>query len=133
MRKTMTALAGGAALFLLTGQAFAVCANSAGVVGGAAAGAGIGAAVGGPPGAAVGGIIGGVTGAAALPPTACDYVVTQEVPVATIEQEIIVGEPLPETVILHPIPETKTYVFANVNEKRVIVDPQTRVVVEVVN
>jgi hypothetical protein len=37
----------------------------------------------------------------------------------------------PETVVLHPIPETKTYVFANVNEKRVLVDPDTRVVVEV--
>jgi hypothetical protein len=129
----MTALAGGAALLLFAGEAFAVCANSAGVVGGAAAGAGIGAAVGGPPGAVVGGIVGGATGAAALPPTACDYVITQEVPVATIEQEIIVGEPLPETVVLHPIPETKTYVFANVNEKRVLVDPNTRVVIEVVN
>jgi hypothetical protein len=133
MRKSMTALAGGAALLFFTGQAFALCANSAGVVGGAAAGAGIGAAVGGPPGAIAGGIIGGATGAAALPPTACDYVVTQEVPVATIEGEIIVGEPLPETVVLHPIPETRTYVFANVNTKRVLVDPNTRVVVEVVN
>lgn len=133
MRKSMTALAGGAALLFLTGEAFALCANPAGVVGGAAAGAGIGAAVGGPPGAIAGGIIGGATGAAALPPTACDYVVTQEVPVATIEGEIVVGEPLPETVVLHPIPETRTYVFANVNTKRVLVDPDTRVVVEVVN
>ena len=133
MRRTMTALAGGAALLFFAGEAFALCANSAGVVGGAAAGAGIGAAVGGPPGAIAGGIIGGATGAAALPPTACEYVIKEEVPVATIEQEVIVGEPLPETVVLHPIPETKTYVFANVNEKRVLVDPDTRVVVEVVN
>jgi hypothetical protein len=133
MRKSITALAGAAALVFVTGEAFAVCANSAGVVGGAAAGAGIGAAVGGPPGAVVGGIAGAATGAAALPPTACDYIVKQEVPVATIEQEIVVGEPLPETVVLHEIPDTKTYVFANVNEKRVLVDPKTRVVVEVVN
>lgn len=133
MRKSMTVLASGAALLFLAGEALAVCANSAGVVGGAAAGAGIGAAVGGPPGAALGGIIGGVTGAAALPPTACDYVVTQEVPVATIEGEIIVGEPLPDSVVLHRIPDTRTYVFANVNAKRVLVDPDTRVVVEVVN
>jgi len=34
---------------------------------------------------------------------------------------------------LHTIPDTPTYVFANVNERRVIVDPKTRVVLEVIN
>jgi hypothetical protein len=36
-------------------------------------------------------------------------------------------------VVLHPIRETETYVFAYVNEQKVIVNPETRVVVEVVN
>jgi hypothetical protein len=114
-------------------DAFALCSNPAGAVGGAAAGAAAGAAVGGPVGAAVGGVVGGTVGANALPPTACTYVVEQEVDGVDIEGEVVVGEPLPETVVLHEIPESKTYVFAHVNTKRVIVDPDTRVVVEVVN
>jgi hypothetical protein len=82
-------------------------------------------------GAAAGAVIGGTVGAS-LSPTACTYVVSQDVPVVTLEKEVVVGEPLPETVVLYPIPETETYVFANVNGKRVIVDPKTRVVAQVV-
>ena len=51
----------------------------------------------------------------------------------TIEREIVVGEPLPEAVILHPIPQYETHVFAHVNGHRVLVDPDTRAVVEIVN
>jgi hypothetical protein len=117
---------------LLAGQAFALCSNPAGTVGGAAAGAAAGAAIGGPAGAAIGGVVGAV-GGSALPPRACSYVIEQDVEAIAIEDEVIVGRPLPETVVLHEIPETETYVFAHVNDHRVLVDPDTRVVVEVVN
>ena len=133
MRKTIAALVGVSALFLAGEASAAVCSNAGGAIGGAAAGAATGAVVGGPVGAAVGGVVGGAIGSQALPPTACSYVVKTEIPVTKIEKKVIVGEALPATVELHAIPETKTYVFANVNDQRVLVDPQTRVIVEVVN
>jgi hypothetical protein len=133
MRKTLAALVGVSAFFVAGEATAAICSNAGGAVGGAAAGAATGAVVGGPVGAAVGGVIGGAVGSQALPPTACSYVVKTEVPVTKIEQKVVVGEPLPEVVVLHPIPETQTYAFAYVNDQRVLVDPKTRVVVEVVN
>ena len=131
MRKALVALIGGASLFVAS-NAFALCSNAGGALGGAAAGAATGAVVGGPVGAAVGGVIGGAAGSQ-LPPTACSYVVTEKVPTVKIEKQVVVGEQLPATVELHTIPDTQTYVFASVNERRVIVDPKTRVIVEVVN
>jgi hypothetical protein len=131
MRKILV-VALGLGSMLFAGQAFALCSNAGGTVGGAAAGAVTGAVVGGPVGAAVGGVVGGTVGSQ-LPPKACSYVVTEEVPAATIQGELVVGQPLPDAVVLHEIPDTKTYVFASVNEHRVLVDPKTRVVVEVIN
>jgi hypothetical protein len=131
MRKTLFAIVAIPSI-TLAGGALALCTNPAGTVGGAAAGAGVGAVIGGPPGAAIGGVVGGAIGSQALPPTACTYVVEQPVEPVVIESRVVVGEPLPPTVVLHEIPETH-YVFAHVNEHRVLVDPETRVVVEVVN
>jgi hypothetical protein len=133
MRKTLAALVSASALLFAGGASAAVCSNTGGAIGGAAAGAATGAVVGGPVGAAVGGVIGGAVGSQALPPTACSYVVKTEVPITKIERKVVVGEPLPETVELHSIPDTKTYVFANVNSQRAIVDPKTRVVVQVMD
>jgi len=103
---------------------------------GAAGGAVTGAIVGGPIGAAVGGIAGAALGTAIDPPPqeVVRYVETQPVPSSRIvvEEEIVVGKPLPETVVLTPVPEYDTYSYAVVNEQRVIVDPQTRKVVQVI-
>lgn len=132
MRKMMIAAVCGAALLSAT-PAFALCTNAAGTVGGAATGAVAGAVVGGPVGAAVGGVVGGAVGSQALPPTSCSYVLQDDVPPVTIQKQVVVGEPLPQRVTLYPIPQTQTYVFANVNQHRVIVNPRTRVVVEVVD
>jgi hypothetical protein len=49
-----------------------------------------------------------------------------------IEQQVAVGQPLPQQVVLTPIPDQPTYAYAVVNNQRVIVDPQTYVVVGVV-
>ncbi|CAD7028622.1 hypothetical protein REJC140_02653 [Pseudorhizobium endolithicum] len=106
-------------------------------VSGAAGGAVTGAIVGGPVGAAVGGIVGAVAGTAIDPPPreVVTYVQQQPVPATpvVVEQEIVVGKPVPETVVLTTVPEAPQYAYAVVNEQRVIVDPHTRVVVEVVN
>ena len=129
MRKFVFVLAGLGSMLAAT-QSFALCSNAGGTIGGAAAGAATGAVVGGPVGAAVGGVAGAMVGSQ-LPPTACSYVVTEKVQTVKVEK-VVVGEPLPQTVVLHEIPDTKTYVFASVNDQRVLVDPKTRVVIEVV-
>ncbi|MFN7093283.1 MAG: DUF1236 domain-containing protein [Allorhizobium sp.] len=106
-------------------------------VNGAVGGAVTGAIVGGPIGAAVGGIVGAAAGTAIDPPPeqVITYVREQPVPAQPImvQQEIAVGQPLPQTVILTPVPESPTYSYAYVNERRVIVDPQTYTVVQVLD
>jgi hypothetical protein len=132
MRKLLFGIVATSSL-IFAGDAYAVCSNAAGAIGGAAAGATAGAVIGGPVGAAVGGVAGGAIGSQALPPTACSYVVEQEIEGAMIDGAVVVGEPLPPVVVLHEIPDTRTYVFAEVNSQRVLVDPESRVVVEVLN
>jgi hypothetical protein len=128
-------------IIILSATAFALFAPAAsaqeGTVNGAAGGAVTGAIVGGPGGAAVGGVVGAIAGTAIDPPPreVITYVEQQPVPRAAIvvEQEIVVGKPVPETVVLTTVPQAPNYAYAVVNERRVIVDPQTRVVVEVLN
>ncbi|MFN7026639.1 MAG: DUF1236 domain-containing protein [Pseudorhizobium sp.] len=128
-------------IIILSATALAIFAPAAlaqeGTVNGAAGGAVTGAIVGGPVGAAVGGVVGAIAGTAIDPPPreVITYVEQQPVPTAPIvvEQEIVVGKPVPETVVLTTVPQAPTYAYAVVNERRVIVDPQTRVVIEVLN
>lgn len=107
-----------------------------GTVTGAAGGAVTGAIVGGPVGAAVGGVVGAIAGTAVAPPpqTVVTYVQKQKVPAqpVVIERQVVIGEPLPQDVVLTAIPEDPTYAYAVVNNQRVIVDPQTYVVVGVI-
>ncbi|ASY62879.1 hypothetical protein SJ05684_c14310 [Sinorhizobium sojae CCBAU 05684] len=109
--------------------------NDAAVTG-AAGGAATGAIIGGPVGAAIGGAVGLAAGAVLSPPPkpVVTYVEQQPIPAETItiEQPIVVGKPLPRTVMLTPVPENPTYAYAVVNQKRVIVDPETYTVVQVV-
>jgi hypothetical protein len=108
-----------------------------GAVTGAAGGAVTGAVIGGPVGAAVGGVAGAIAGTALDPPPrkVVTYVEQQPMPtdVVVVEETVEVGKPLPQTVVLTPIPEDPTYAYAVVNEQRVIVDPQTYTVVQVLN
>ncbi|MEY9166078.1 hypothetical protein ABIE78_004197 [Sinorhizobium fredii] len=67
-----------------------------------------------------------------LPGEVRTYVMEQKTPSVTFEGEIVVGQPLPETVEIHTIPEQPDFAYAIVNEKRVIINPKTRAVVEVV-
>ncbi|MEY9626138.1 DUF1236 domain-containing protein [Sinorhizobium fredii] len=103
---------------------------------GAAGGAAAGAVIGGPVGAAVGGVAGAIAGAAIdpPPPKVIEYVEAQPLPnqPIVIQEQIVVGKPLPETVVLTPVPEDTRYAYALVNERRVIADPKTRTVVQVI-
>lgn len=121
---------------IVLGSVAAPAVAQEGTVTGAAGGAVTGAIVGGPVGAAVGGVVGAIAGTAVAPPPVevVTYVREQPVPVepVMIEQPIVIGKPVPQTVVLTPVPENPTYAYAVVNNQRVIVDPQTHVVVQVV-
>jgi hypothetical protein len=109
--------------------ALAQASTGTGAVGGAAAGA----VVGGPVGAVVGGTVGAAVGAAAEPPAEVrTYVTRESAPSVRVQEKIVVGEPLPSTVVLRPVPNHADYSFAVVNERRVIVEPKTRKVIQII-
>lgn len=108
--------------------AFAQGSTATGAVGGAAAGA----VVGGPVGAVVGGTVGAAVGSAGEPPPAVrTYVMRERVPSVAVREEVVVGQPLPRTVQVRAIPKHKEYSYAVVNNKRVIVEPRTRKVIQI--
>ena len=115
---------------LLVAMALAPAAASAQyAIGGAVGGALVGGAVAGPAGAAVGAAVGATVGAASefqLPPPQV-YVKGHAVSAA---QGIKVGEPLPRHMAIHPMPRGQ-YSYAVVGHTRVLVNPQTRVVVKI--
>jgi hypothetical protein len=118
------------ALALSPSVCFAQASTATGAIGGAAAGA----VVGGPVGAVVGGAIGGTVGMAAEPPAEVrTYVVRQRHPSVRVEEEVVVGEALPPRVKLYTIPKHRQYSYAIVNERRVIVEPKTRKVIQVID
>jgi hypothetical protein len=122
-----------AAAGLIAGGAIAQESTVNGAVGGAVTGA----IVGGPIGAAVGGVVGAAAGTAIDPPPerVVTYVREQPLPAqpVVVERQVVVGEPLPPTVVLTPVPEAPDYSYAYVNERRVIVDPSTHTVVQVLD
>jgi hypothetical protein len=130
MRKILLALVPAAGL-----MAAPTIAAADGTVGGAAAGAIGGAIIGGPVGAAAGLVIGGVVGTAIdpPPPEVRQYVLEQEAAPVYLEGQLVVGAQLPRQVAIYPIPDDPVYAYAFVNGHRVIVDPQTYVIVEIVS
>ncbi len=117
--------------FMIAPAAFA----QEGAVSGAAGGAVTGAVVGGPVGAVVGGVAGAAVGTVLdpPPPEVRTVVIQQTTPSVVYEQPIVVGQALPTTVVLRPVPGYDNYYYTVVNNERVIVDPQTRTVLQVVN
>ncbi|MBY3227590.1 MULTISPECIES: DUF1236 domain-containing protein [Rhizobium] len=60
------------------------------------------------------------------------YVEKQETPSVTFEGDVAVGTALPDTVEIHTIPDQPDYGYVVVNKKRVLVNPKTRTVIEVI-
>jgi Protein of unknown function (DUF1236) len=118
-----------AASLLASGSAFAQSTTATGAVNGARTGG----AIAGPVGEIVGGTVGAAVGAAVEVPNA---VITSiqgvRTPSVTIEEPVVVGEPLPAAVEVRPVPGYVDYRYAVVNEHRVIVDPRTRRVIRVI-
>jgi hypothetical protein len=130
-KKLITAAA--ASLGLLAGAAYA----QSSTVNGAAGGAVTGAIVGGPVGAAVGGVTGAIVGTAIDPPPrkVVTYVQEQPMPSDTVvvKEKVVVGQPLPETVTVTAVPDNPKYAYAVVNHERVIVEPSSRKVIQVID
>lgn len=118
---------------LMSGAAFAQSSTVNGAVGGAVTGA----IVGGPVGAAVGGVTGAIVGAVVDPSPQKVVTYVQEAPAPStrvvIEEKVVVGQPLPQTVVVTPVPENPNYAYAIVNNERVIVEPSSRKVIQVIN
>ncbi|MBX5157655.1 DUF1236 domain-containing protein [Rhizobium sp. NZLR8] len=124
----------GIATSILLASASAFAQSS--TVNGAAGGAVTGAIVGGPAGAAIGGVAGAVIGTAIDPPPQKVVTYVQQAPAPTkrvvVKEKVVVGQPLPETVVVTPIPDDPKYSYAIVNDERVIVEPSSRKVIQII-
>ena len=67
-----------------------------------------------------------------LPGEVRTYVLEQQVPSVTYEGDVVVGAVVPDTVEIHTIDGHADYAYSVVNDQRVIVNPQTRTIVQVV-
>jgi len=82
-------------------------------------------------GSAIGGAVGAVVD---LPGNVLNFVTGRPVESSVVfEGDIVVGEPLPEVIVIEPVPDDDTYAYAVVNERRVIVDRDTRRVVRIID
>ena len=124
------------ALILAVAVSTAACGTRTGT--GAAAGAVGGAVVGGPVGAAVGGAAGAAVGAIseANEPRFRAYVVREAKPSHTYQGEVVVGTVLPPSgVVFYEVPNefgATQYRYTIVNGRTVLVEPQTRRVVQII-
>jgi len=127
-----------AAAFLVSLPLAASAQSGAGAAAGATTGAVGGAIVGGPVGAVVGGVAGAMVGGIAedRQDRFRTYVVEEKVPSYTYSREVVVGAELPGEVRYYEVPAeygATNYRYTVVNDRTVLVDPQTRRVVQVIN
>ena len=61
------------------------------------------------------------------------YVMEQQVPSVVYQGDVVVGATLPETVEVRTVDGYNDYAYTFVNERRVIVNPQTRAVIQVLD
>lgn len=60
------------------------------------------------------------------------YVLEQQVPSVAYDGDVVVGTVVPDTVEIHTIDGHADYAYSVVNDQRVIINPQTRTIVQVV-
>jgi phage tail tape-measure protein len=114
--------------------------EAAGAGAGLTTGAVAGAIVGGPVGAAIGGAIGAIVGGTLSAPQTArvqQYVVMQGTPSAYVQEPVAVGAPLPRAASVYAVPAdvgvNTQYQYSVLNERTVLVDPQTRRVIQVID
>ncbi|WFS04803.1 DUF1236 domain-containing protein [Rhizobium tumorigenes] len=76
----------------------------------------------------------GVETMAAPPGAVVSFVEGQPNPVSTalVEEPVVVGQALSSHVVLVPVPDNTNYAYAIVNNQRVIVEPSSRKVVQII-
>ena len=132
-RMIIAASAVAAALIALPASA-----QNGGAATGAATGAVGGAIVGGPVGAVVGGVAGAVVGGIAddRRPKFREYVVSQKPASYTYKEEVRVGAALPSSgVTYYDVPKdygVTKYRYTVVNNRTVLVDPEKRTIVQII-
>lgn len=103
--------------------------DNSGTVTGAAGGAIAGAVVGGPIGAVLGGVVGATVGHTVAPPTEVrTYVTRQQTAPAAYEGQIEMGRPVEGSVSWMDVPNYPKYHWAALNNERVVVDDDHKVV-----
>jgi hypothetical protein len=81
----------------------------------------------------VGGFVGETVGSALeLPGDVIGFVTGHPRHYDRVRERVVVGEPLPREVHIYTIPAHREYVYAYVNDERVLVDPRSRRVIRVV-
>ncbi len=68
-----------------------------------------------------------------LPVEVRTYVLQQQAPSVVYDGDVLVGTALPDAVELYPVDGYSDYAYSVVNERRVIVNPQTRAVIQVLD
>jgi hypothetical protein len=72
----------------------------------------------------------------AKPPSdaAVAFVTKQPLPANPVQlsETVEVGKPVPSNLVLSPIPEATNHAFVVVNQEKLIVDPETRIVLQIV-
>jgi hypothetical protein len=72
------------------------------------------------------------TTGAAPPDEVVTYVQRERIPSVAVDGEVMVGYPVPRSVELRPIPSDRHFSYAIINDRRVIVEPDTRRVIRVI-
>lgn len=85
-------------------------------------------------GAGVGAAVGGVVGSAIELPADVLSAITGAPPPRSVvvQEQVAVGAPLPGTVVVTPVPSHNNYSYAVVNNRRVVVESQSRRVVKII-
>jgi hypothetical protein len=130
-------------MVLLATLALPMIAKAQGTVQGAHDGAAVGGRAAGPVGAIVGGAVGAVTGTVGgilgveQRPRFREYVIRERRPSYHYSDELRIGVVLPESgITYYEVPaeyKATGYRYAYVNDRPVLVDPQTRRVVDIIN
>jgi hypothetical protein len=68
-----------------------------------------------------------------LPGEVRTYVMEQQTPSVVYDGDIAVGATLPGTVEIHTVPDVEGYAYTVVNQRRVIVEPQTHRIIQVLD
>jgi hypothetical protein len=80
----------------------------------------------------LGGVAAAQTATVVVPGEVRTYVLEQTTPSVTFEGDLAVGTALPDTVEIHTIPDQPDYSYVIVNNKRVLINPKTRAVIEII-